>query len=392
MRLILILLLTVGLAGYIGFYLKVLVDSLWDWWVTPKLSDIVLQSSDSLNLNKPLDIVIPARNEAAKIGRCLESLEHQTFSNFNVWMIDDRSDDDTGLIMQRFTQEDDRFHLLPGKEPPPGWVGKVNAIYQAIPHLTGDWVLFLDADTWLHPENLERTLQMAQTHPTDMLTLLPTLECKTFWEKVLLPAVVLLISRVYPLRQVNDPHFPQKAIANGQYLLFRSSVYQAIGTHEIVKNSVVEDLHLAQIVKKGGYRLRLVLGLPYFKVRMYTSFQELREGWTKNLFIGNPDKSGWVTVGKVIGLWLLGLLPFMAVALTWGLKLPTWLYGLSIGAWAIMTFAIWVNRSLYKTVPSFCVFHPLAMGVVGYFLWESRKMALSQQGVRWKGRYYKPAS
>jgi chlorobactene glucosyltransferase len=376
---------------YGGFYLWVLYGTIMDWIRMPKLASECLKGPDVLSSDVTLDIVIPARNEESKIDRCLESLVHQTFARFQVWAIDDRSTDNTGKIIRQHTREDDRFHQIEGQDLPQGWAGKVHAIIQALPHLSARWVLFLDADTWLHPECLERALMMAERQKVEMVTLIPVLECKSFWERVILPAVVFLISLKFPLRHVNDPKKPNVAIANGQFILVQRDVYERLGTHRAVQNSMVEDLDLARLAKKSGVKFLMVSGLRYFRVRMYTRFAELREGWTKNLYFGNPDKSPLITVIRVFSIWMLGIYPFLMLLL--GLLFPqvTGLTGLSLAVLLLMLVVVVISRWIYKSAPLYALFHPLAMGIIGWFLWESRQRAFSR-GVVWKGRYYKANS
>jgi chlorobactene glucosyltransferase len=381
-------LLEVLLLVHTGFYLWALVYGYLDWRRSPWLDDVVLTPQAAAPSDRMLDIVIPARNEGSKIGRCLESLEHQSFPGFRVWLVNDRSTDNTREVMAQYAKEDDRFRVLEGMDPPAGWVGKVNAIMQAVPHLEAPWLLFLDADTCLHPENLERALAMAKQHDLEMLSLVPHLECKTFWEQVIQPVVVFLIGLRYPTGRVNNPKSPV-AIANGQYILIRRETYERLGTHEVVKASVVEDLDFSAHAKRQGVRYWLAYGASYFSVRMYTSYAEIREGWTKNMYLGVPDKQWIATLGRVLGTWLLGVLPFLTLLAGLMSEGSSVLIPLSWAAWAVMTFAMMVNRILYKINPLGAIFYPVAMVLIGWYLLMSRQMALSKTGVVWKGRYYR---
>lgn len=381
--------LETSLIAFLLVYMAILIQGIVDWALLIKLSQVPV-SCDTRTL-PAVDIVIPARNEGGKIERCLQSIQQQTHLPFQVWMVNDRSTDNTEAIMAQFAATDSRFHLIPGVDPPPGWVGKVNAIAQALPYLTAPWVLFLDADTWLHPENLERSLTVAEDHSIDLLTLIPHLECETFWERVILPSVVFLIGLKFPSYLVNHPNSPV-AIANGQYLLFRKTAYDRLGTHATVKHSVVEDLDLARLAKQKGLTLKIVSGLSYFKVRMYTSFADLREGWTKNMYFGNPDK--WVGLYLLrIGVTVaLGVYPLLALCVAAWFSLSMDSVILPLLAWGWMTVVIGIHRYLYRVYPAYALLFPLAMGLIGWFMWESRQMALSKTGVTWKGRHYKAST
>lgn len=384
------------LLAHLGSYLILLAQVLRGWQALPGLSDVTPEQGQNQGAGADtelVDIVIPARNEARKIGRCLDSLLGQTFQAFRVWMVNDRSTDATGDIMAQAAQADPRFRVIQGQEPPPGWAGKVNAIMQAVPHLSAPWVLFLDADTALHPQTLARAVALARQNRLQMLSLIPDLECKSFWEQVILPAMVLLISLRYPAHRVNNPDRPGDAIANGQFILIRREVYERLGTHRAVYNSLVEDLDFARLAKSQGVRYWLASGLDYFRVRMYTSFGEIREGWTKNIYFAQPDRWAVATLARMALIAWMGLMPWLGLLAGWLLPGQTGLLvPLSWVALGVMTGVIALNRLLYRSNPWYALLHPLGLLVIAGFMWESRQLALSAKGVAWKGRHYRASA
>lgn len=155
-----------------------------------------------------------------------------------------------------------------------------------------------------------------------MFTILTFQVLGSFWEKVVMPIVMTALSVGFSPRKVNEPH-SKDAIANGQFILVKRSVYDAVGGHERVKNQIVEDKAIAEHVKWSGYRLVIANGYAVARTRMYTSLPEMWEGWTKNIYLGLSDRPSLVLLGAfgafialvaalVLPLWpLLGFLSYL---------------------------------------------------------------------------------
>src|SRR5207248_6770346 len=132
------------------------------------------------------------------------------------------------------------------------------------------------------PFALSSTVAYAMSHEIDLLTILPFAELGTPGERLVMPIAFMGIGLLHPVSRVNDPG-SKVAIANGQYILVRREVYDAVGGAGRVKDKIAEDLEFAKAVKSDGYRLRVADGRPLLRVRMYTNFGELWEGWGKNV-------------------------------------------------------------------------------------------------------------
>ena len=140
-----------------------------------------------------VSIIVPARNEEVNIRSCLASLLEQDYPDFEIIVVDDRSSDRTGVHVRQFSQDDARVKLVEGEDLKEGWLGKSHAIHQGVSIATGDWLLFVDADTWQHPQGLSAAMGHVLREKVDMLSLYPHFICKTFWEKVIQPAVGRMI-------------------------------------------------------------------------------------------------------------------------------------------------------------------------------------------------------
>src|SRR5262245_49472706 len=123
-----------------------------------------------------VSVLIPAKDEAGQIEKCVRSVLSQDYSNFDVIVIDDRSADGTGQILDRMAAEDSRLRIVHLKDGslPPGWGGKSFALHNGLLEAKGDWLLFVDADVLLEPDVMGATIAWALKRKFDLISLLPT--------------------------------------------------------------------------------------------------------------------------------------------------------------------------------------------------------------------------
>ena len=152
----------------------------------------------------------------------------------------------------------------------------------------GEWLLFTDADTVHKPGSLARAVSEAQQHGASLLSYSPEQEVHSFWEKAVMPVIFAELAATYRPSQVSDPRSPAAA-ANGQYILISREAYDAVGGHAVVSSSLLEDVGLARAVKASGRKIFFRYGADAVRTRMYRSFAQLREGWTKNLALLFPS-------------------------------------------------------------------------------------------------------
>ncbi len=284
------------------------------------------------------------------------------------------------------------LQIQQGTEPPPEWAGKPFALTQGADQATGEWLCFIDADTFCNPSCLASALACARDQQADLFSILTAQELGSFWEKTILPLVFTALSVGFPADKVNDPKQPQ-AIANGQFILIRRSVYQAIGGHRSVYDQIAEDKALAERVKHLGYRLIIADGRAVAHTRMYTNLSEIWEGWTKNIYLGMRDRLGLLLVGALVGLLGALLLPF------WLLTGLAWLTASGLpAAWVVIGEAclVWVVLLWYRVraarafniSAAYALTLPLGALIFTAMMASSAYKVLSGQGVTWKGRTY----
>ncbi|NJD59586.1 MAG: glycosyltransferase [Anaerolineae bacterium] len=340
-----------------------------------------------------ISVIIPARNEQRNILRCLQALLDQSYPNYEIIVIDDHSTDATPQILAKLAAGHRLVQILHGNDLPPGWAGKPHALVQGAAAARGEWLCFLDADTFASPELLTSAYQAAINNAADMFSMRTAQELGSFWERTVLPLVFLGLAYGFPAERVNDPAKPD-AIANGQFILIRRSAYDAVGGHAAVKDRIDEDRALAAVVKRAGFRLMVADGRTVASTRMYTSLPEMWEGWTKNIYLGLQDR-----------LWLLLFGAFVGLVVS--IALPVWLFG-SL-AWLISTggqpatlvsleaLCLW-GYLLIKRVQAcrefgiaaqYAFAFPLGALVFTAMMGTSAFNVISGRGVSWKGRRYR---
>ncbi|HEY9878596.1 MAG TPA: glycosyltransferase family 2 protein [Leptolyngbyaceae cyanobacterium] len=270
-------------------------------------------------------VIIPAYNEASNIRACVESVlttELPEGSQFEIWVADDQSTDETGQIAQTLAEQHHHVHVLtvPPRPPQETWRGKNWACAQAAQFAKADYFLFLDADVRLTARAVAAALTEAQAHQTDLLSCAPRIECGCFFEWLVQPIMMSAIAIGYDFEAINISDKVEDAFAAGPFMLFRREAYEHIGGHAAVHDVVIEDVELARRIRAKGLKLRYVLGIDLISVRMYSSFATLWEGWTKNYYLGTQENLPLTlfsafTIGMVFVMPWLGLLASLVLSL-----------------------------------------------------------------------------
>ncbi|MES2392973.1 MAG: glycosyltransferase [Acidobacteriota bacterium] len=261
-----------------------------------------------------LTVIIPARNESLNLPACLNSLLAQNDAFFQLdkdWellIVDDHSTDNTPAIAAEAAATPGVQVLEAPTLDPRQFTGKNNACWSAAQQSRGRWLLFTDADTLHEPSDLIHALHEAKKHNAALLSYSPRQILTGFWQFALMPLIFSELASVYPPSEVNDPA-RRLAAANGQFLLIERSAYFAIGGHRALGPSVLEDVELADRIKRSKRNLRFRYAPDALSTRMYRGFRDMIEGWTKNLALLFPHAltlAAWRTLD--IALLLLPLL------------------------------------------------------------------------------------
>ena len=244
-----------------------------------------------------VSVIVPARNEEAGLGDCLRSLVGQTGPAYEVIVVDDHSTDGTRAIAEKFPVK-----VIKAEPLPEDWSGKCNACWSGAKIAKGKRLLFTDADTTHAADSVAKGLSEAERIGAAMLSYSPKQEVHGLAERAVMPVIFAELAVTFRPREVSDPNSPTAA-ANGQYLLIRRDAYDAVGGHAAVAQAILEDVELARLVKRAGYKLQFRTS-DVVSTRMYRSFGQMWEGWTKNLALLFP-RPRWLAAKRTFEFLLI---------------------------------------------------------------------------------------
>ncbi len=384
-----ILLSTLALG--VGLYIAWRVHSTGSMMIVvdPQPVDYGIKPPNGLPL---ISVIVPARNESRNIRRSIQALLAQDYPRFELIVVDDHSNDDTPDILSQLARVDSRLRIVAGSDLPAGWAGKPYALVQGVAVAQGEWLCFVDADTFAHPGLLSAAYHWAEKQAADMFSIFTEQVLGSFWERTILPLVFLGLSFGFPPEKVNDPGKPD-AIANGQFILIKRRAYEQVGGHTAVRDHIDEDKAIAILVKRAGYRLVLADGRKVASTRMYTSLPEMWEGWTKNIYLGLRDRLWLLFFGALLGLFVSILLPFwLAGGLIWLVTGGGFVaIILSLEAAVLWSYLLWKRTQACARfhIPGWYAFtFPLGSLLFTAMMLASVFNVISGRGVSWKGRRY----
>lgn len=329
-----------------------------------------------------LAVIVPARDEAANIAACVAALRASDHPDLAVWVFDDGSADDTARLAALAGA---KVIQGGGADLPAGWKGKPWALQRATRGVPGDWILFVDADVRVQPQALSRAHAYAIREGVDLLSGFGKLLMESFWEKVIQPSVGGLIIAGNDLDAANDAEKPERAIANGQFILVRREAYEAVGGHGAVREDILDDIGLARAFTRAGKRAVCLFMRELFSCRMYTNLRELWLGWTKNLYAGMGHRLDRVVflVGFVLVDFVLPYALIVAGAVLG--SVPTLLWGLVL-VLLIQVVRLWMD-GIFDQDRRYGLLQVLgALALVGLLVDSARRSRAGK--VQWKGRQY----
>lgn len=339
-----------------------------------------------------VSVCVPARNEAANIEACVRAALASRWpdpARLEVVVVDDRSTDGTGALARAAGAGDARLVVIEGTEPPAGWAGKPWACARAAGEARGALLFFVDADVVLHPDALAAMARALLEERLGLISVFGSWSLESFWERAVIPAVGWFIRGAVDLDRVNDGARPE-AFANGQAILVTREAYEAVGGHEAVRDQVLDDVRLAEAIKRRGQRTGMRVAPWAFRVRLYRSLGEIVAGYGKNLYegMGRRPGLGLAAVGFVFTGTVLPALALLACLLArLGLGWPGpgagWIAWLGVIVALQILFRYRVERRDGRD-GRICWTHPLAGAVLAWILLRS------VFGVRasWKGRAF----
>jgi glycosyltransferase involved in cell wall biosynthesis len=328
-----------------------------------------------------VSIIVAARNEQKKIGEALESLLKQDYANLELIVVDDRSSDRTGAIVEEIGASDARVRVVNVTELPAGWLGKNYALYRGAEVASGKLLLFTDADVVMDPSTVARAVSYFEIHELHHLAAMPTVKLPSLPLRLFCSTFGIFFSGYLRPWKAKDPR-SRAFIGIGAFNLVRAEAYKTAGTHRAIAMRPDDDVKLGKILKKAGFRQEMVFGMGLMSVEWYSSLGELIEGLMKNFFAG-LEYSVVKSVGAGIAVLLLNVWPFAAIFAVRG-------SGRVLYALAVMVMLLFISdaNDFYGQPRWYALGHPLSAMLFVYILWKSMVRTLRTGGINWRGTHY----
>jgi glycosyltransferase involved in cell wall biosynthesis len=328
-----------------------------------------------------ISLIAPARNEERNIAAAMRSLLQIDYPNLQITIINDRSTDRTGEILQQLAQAEPRLNIVEVTELPPGWLGKNHAMHLGARQSNGEWLLFTDADILFEPTTLRRAIGYANEHLLDHLAAYPDVRMPGW----LLNSFVITFATMFTMFirpwQVRDPK-SKAYIGIGAFNLVSAEAYRVCGGHVPIRMRPDDDLKLGHLLKLNGFRSDVVNGQQAVTVEWYATLDEMIRGLEKNS--AAPLE---YDVAKVLGscliLFLANIWPFVAVLITRGW--PQLLFALTIVLLLVgnAQTAINVRQPLWRAL-----LFPVAISIFTYIQLRGIVLLLVRGGIQWRGTFY----
>jgi len=338
-----------------------------------------------LTRGRMVSVLIPARNEERTIAQCLDSLLGQTYSNYEIVVLDDESTDGTWDVITGYAARyPNRVRVVKGEPlPPGGWFGKPHAMQQLSEQARGEYLLFTDADTVHSKESVAWAVTNLEWHRADCLSGYVFQQMESLGEHCIVPATYIMSAMVLPLWLIAALPTPGLSFAIGQLIMFRKSAYQAIGGYASVAGQITDDLAVARELKRAGYRQVFLDIRRHVRCRMYEGYRASFTGISKNIYDIARHRSAFfaaaVTLLAVFVILPLALLPIELLTGNPAVALTSLCVLAFLVAWSLVLY----DRGLAWWAP---LLYPVVFIHLLYMGWWSIGQSLNGQGVTWKGR------
>jgi glycosyltransferase involved in cell wall biosynthesis len=351
----------------------------------PKIADISKPQWDRQPaVRTRVSIIVPACNEEETIEQGLSLLLALDYDTYEVIVVDDRSSDRTGEIIERVAASPAAhgcLKVIHVTELPPGWLGKAHAMWSAGQQATGDWLLFTDADVLFKREVLRRALAYAEAENADHVVVFPRMIMKRPGERLMIAFFQTLFTFGHRPWRVADPD-TKDHMGVGAFNMVRRTTYEAVGTYRALRMEVLDDMKLGKVIKNARFRQRNVFGDDLISIRWAHGAMGVVNNLTKNFF-AVLSFQWWRSIASAFGLLFLNLGPFLGIWLAHGWqRVP---YAVALGS----MFLIYVGMSFKSSIPAYYfLLHPISTLLFEYTLLRSMFLTLRDDGVTWRGTKY----
>jgi len=379
--------LTAILIGVCGAWVYLLKSMLDSFRLTPYLDKF----ENTSKTNPKVSIILPARNEEEFIGKCLDSLVKQDYENYEIIVIDDSSEDKTGEIISEYAKKHPKIIPVSARPKPEGWMGKNWACMEGYGKATGELLLFTDADT-KHAENV---ITLAVTHlnsfELDALSAIPKMLTFDFWTNITLPMISTFLHTRFSALNVNNPA-KKTGYFFGSFFILKKTTYQEVGTHEGVKQEIIEDGALGKKVKEAGYKMKMVRA-EHLVDAVWARDKGTLWNALKRLMVPLYLQSGKIAIGIFFAIVFLLFVPFPILAISTSLAVETASAKILCMVSAIASIMIYIGAIIevkvgLKLKLVYAIFAPLGSLVVVLGFLNGLVQAKRTSAVTWRGRSY----
>jgi glycosyltransferase involved in cell wall biosynthesis len=333
-----------------------------------------------------LSVVIPACNEAADLESAVATLLQQDYPDLEIILVDDRSTDSTGEIIERLAREDPRIRAVHVETLPPGWLGKVHALHRGVEQASGDWLLFTDADVHFATGTLRRAVAFVLHQRVDHLALIPRTIQESFWLELAVNTFGLLFFITTRAASVNRPD-SKAFVGIGAFNLVNAQRFHRTAGFEWLRLEPGDDVGLGMMIKQSGGATRLAFAYDDLSLQWYSSVTAMFKGLEKNLFGPGSHYRWWLMLLRVGIIWALVLAPYfsLALGLAHGLA-PLWIAGATaIGMQLIFTVCFAAERKIKILV---LLLFPVGVLLITAMMLRAGYRCLKNGGIDWRGTHY----
>jgi cellulose synthase/poly-beta-1,6-N-acetylglucosamine synthase-like glycosyltransferase len=343
----------------------------------------------------PLTVVVTARDEAGGIEATVRALLAQEYPGLQVVVVDDRSTDGTGELLDRIVAEGaapERLEVVHNLLRPDGWLGKCWACRRGAALAKGEWILFKDGDvTLVGKDTLARIIRFARRSGLDHVAVIPDMGPMPVMQAAVVAAfgqMFLLLTRAHEM----DRDLRRGGGGVGAFNLVRRAPYEAIGGHERLRMDPGDDVKLGQLLKGAGARQRIFVGTGLVRCPWQRGALGVVRGLEKNGFSGFNYSLARLALFTALGGWfvygplLSGFFGPLVAGGGAGIAAAAWipaaiLAALAVGSWALDLFN-------YPLPLASVLLYPVAVAILFGAMWNSAIRTLARGGIEWRGDFY----
>jgi chlorobactene glucosyltransferase len=335
--------------------------------------------------NFPLvSVLVPARNESKNIEKCVLSLVNQDYPNFELILLDDNSEDNTYQILNRLKRKYPGIKILTGEILPEGWTGKNFACYTLSKQAKGEWFLFTDADTVHRRNSISSAVRSTLKRKAEFISVIPDIVIESIPEKIFTPLIHFALLSFLPLKIVNMTKYKRIVIAMGPFMLINADYYRKIGGHKSIKNEILDDFKLAQLVKKYGGKAILMDGKENVSVRFYEKFTSVWDGFSKNSF-GAFENSPAILLPFLLSCLCLYFFPYLLFLYS---LLNFQIALLPLIQILIISLHCYIIARRFEINAVLILLHPLSVILWELIVLNSMRLTFLSRSLNWKQRLY----